>query len=269
MPSEEEEPKMSDINIWLDGALQYFSQKILHMSKHQALSIASAQKCHLFSLASMNRNIDKDWVKKIKQEILEMKRKEFLTEIVVCIIIDDIKSCIREKDARVNFQAMIIDGQHRVEAMKELCLEDPNFDYEFFLKVIICDNEKHMFEQFKNINNRREITESQNDQPLARLKFVQAFENCTVNCNSRNCIRKTKEHVVLREDEVTEALGKLAIHEIEKAIKDMAKKYKVKFDNSKDISKTSVVYKTIQATKLYQLMDWEKGDWIKEMLRVG
>ena len=249
------------------NALKVIGQSVLDCSsKKQAMCLSSARKCDKYSLSSINRNVDMKWVNEIKTNILQMKKDDIKTTISICIDLNDVRACFEDKEAEEDFKAMIIDGQHRVEAMKQLCREDRDFDYSFYLIVYICENSNEMQDLFINLNKHLPITQINIKEKDTRKRFVDAFSRCTINCDDRRCIQRTKNHPILRNMNVMTKLYTMSVSEIEEAIYSIAKKYKEEFKNSQKLKPTSVVYRTIKTTKTYQLVDWEEGNWIKQML---
>lgn len=251
-------------------ALRYISgsEKPLHSTASQAMCLSSAKYCELYDLSSINRNVDMVWVKEIKKSIIQMEKDKIMTTISVCIDLIDIYSSFEDLDAARHFKAMIIDGQHRVEAMKQLCREDPTFNYQFFLNVYICNDSNHMQELFLNLNKHLPVSQVNIDEKDTRKRFVDAFSRCTINCNDRRCVQRTKNHPILRDQNVMTKLSTMTVAQIEEAIYAIAKQYEEEFKNTQKLKPTSMVYKTIKVTKMYQLVDWEEGNWIKRMLSV-
>lgn len=251
----------------LNIALGLLSEKTYDVSNKQALCLSSLEYINRFTLGSINRDINTEWVKEMKRSIIEMASVGRRTTVTVCIDVRDIQIALTDQEAGNEFKAVIIDSQHRWTAMQELKKENPLMEYKFWLIVYVVHNEDDMKQLFLDLDKRLEITTSDKEQISVRKRFVNAFSDLTEEHEKRRCVQRTKNLPVLRDQEVMRALSRLTTAEIKTKIQNIAEKYKREFESA-DLPKTSVLYQVINGTKLYQLIHWQSGSWVKEMLGI-
>jgi hypothetical protein len=100
-----------------------------------------------------------------------------------------------------------------------------------------------------------------------RMRFIKAFKELTAGQETRRCVTGTLNHPVLRDPKITEILRKLPKEAIKSMIAKTAYEYKDKFEQSR--LKKSALLDVIEKTKLYQMIEWQSGMWIREMLGTG
>lgn len=251
----------------LNIALGLLSEKTYDVSNKQALCLSSMEYIDRFALGSINRDINAEWVKEMKRSIIEMASVGRRTTVTVCIDVRDIQIALTDQEAGSEFKAVIVDSQHRWSAMKELKRENPLMEYRFWLVVYVVHNEDDMKQLFLDLDKRLDITPSDKEQIAIRKRFVNAFSELTDEHEKRRCVQRTKNLPILRDQEVMRALARLTTSDIKTRIQTVAEKYKREFETA-DLPKTSVLYQVINDTKLYQLIHWQSGSWVKEMLGI-
>lgn len=254
---------MNLINQTLDQALGYISEKVLDVNSKQALCLSNLNFLDRMTLGSINRNINPSWVSEMKKSILDMQQIQRRTTITVCIDIRDIEIALTEGGE--DFKVVIIDAQHRWLAMKEIKQENPDFEYQFWLVVYIVNSEEETKKLLFDLDRRLDITPNDKQQIQIRQRFIDAFSLLTRNHEKRRCIQRSKNLPILRDPDIMRVLHKMNLEEIKEKIKECALHYKQEFIEA-DLPKHSALYLTINDTKLYQLIHWQSGSWIKKML---
>lgn len=251
----------------LDFALTFLSEKVLDISNKQALCICDFSHLDRFTLGSINRNVKPEWVKEMKKSIQEMHAIGRRTTVTVAIDLRDIKIALEDSEAAQDFKAVIIDSQHRWMAMKELRQQHPGMDYKFWLVVYIIESEEDMKTLLFDLDRRLDITPDDKMQIEIRKRFVEAFSKITEGHEKRRCVQRTKNHPILRDADVMRALARLSVDEMISKMKDCAKLYKREYEDA-GLPRSSVIHSTVEATKLYQMIQWQSGAWIKKMLGI-
>ena len=199
------------------------------MNHKQALCLSNLDYLDKFTLGSINRNINIKWVKEMKTSLIEMHAIERRTTIMVCIDIRDIQIALTDLEAAKEFKALICDGQNRVTALKELKKENPDMQYKFWLVVYIIQSEDEMKKLLFDLDKRLDITPSDKKQIEIRQNFINAFSKLTQNFDKKRCVQRTKNHAILRNEDIIRALSKFNEDQIYEKIKECALLYKKDF----------------------------------------
>ena len=257
----------------LNAGLEYLG-KVLHVTPGQAMILTDNTQIHKFDNTAMNRNIDLKWVKIMKSEIKDMYAKGQLMTATVMLDTDDIiaykLACDEVPD---DFKCKIVDAQHRLEAMRQLRVEEPNTVYQFYATVYIVSSIEEERELFEKINKRKEMTQEDMDNVRTRERFLEAWNQLTVNNRTRQCVKYIAKSKKLRDLGVMDALSFMSTNKIKDNIRKIAETYKPEFErHSAHTEKfaNSAVFKTIQSTKLYQLVNYASSkqtadEWIMSL----
>lgn len=258
---------MDSISSTLDQALAYLCEKTLDVNNKQAICLSGFAHLDRFTLGSINRDVKPTWVKEMKKSILDMHAIGRRTTVTVAIDLRDIKIALEDPEAAQDFKAVIVDSQHRWMAMKELREQHPGMDYKFWLIVYITESEEEMKALLLDLDRRLDITPDDKAQIEIRKRFVEAFSKLTEGHEKRRCVQRTKNHPILRDADVMRALSRMTREDMESKLRDCAKLYKREYEDAR-LAKSSALYATVEGTKLYQMIQWQSGAWIKKMLNV-
>jgi hypothetical protein len=240
---------------------------VYDVNPKQALCLSNMDYLEKFTLGSINRDINIKWVQEIKKNLLHMHAINRRTTITLCIDVRDIQIALTDPEAAKDFKAVICDGQHRVNTLKELKKENPEMKYEFWLVVYVIESEDEMKKLLFDLDKRLDITPSDKKQIEIRKTFITAFTKLTEGHDKRRCVQRTKNHAILRNEEVIRALSHLTEEHMRVKIIECSEYYKKDYEDA-GIAKISPIYIVIEATKLYQLVNWQSGAWIKKMLEL-
>ena len=253
---------------YFDEAAKYLGKSILDIGQHtrQALILSDGSNISKFTLGSVNRNINPEWKKEIKQVMKELYDKKERTTLIACIDVRYIKAAMEDPEAASEFKAIILDGQHRLVSLRDLIEEDQKYkSYEFWVVIYIIQNDEEMLQLLKDMDKRIAFNEQDVSTVDIRMKFIKAFKELCQGQESRRCVTGTINHPILRDINVLNEIKKYSHEELKTKIKSIAKSYKPRFDLSK-LSK-SALSDTIKATHLYQLIDWQSGLWVRELFQ--
>jgi hypothetical protein len=251
---------------YFDEAAKYLGKSVLDLGHHtrQALILSDGNHISKFTLGSINRNINSEWKKEIKKVMTELYDKKERTTLIACIDVRYINAAIEDPDAASDFKAIILDGQHRLVSLRDLIAEDPKYKtYEFWVVLYIIQNDDEMLQLLKDMDKRIMFDQQDVSTIDIRMKFIKVFKELCQGQESRRCVTGTINHPILRDINILNEIKKYRSEELKTKIKNLAKTYKPKFELAK-LSKCAL-YDTIQATNLYQLIDWQSGLWIREL----
>lgn len=254
---------------------------ILHMDGGQAIVLSNNSLVdRMYDITNVNRDIDDAWVQEMKKEIKYMRERGQRMTATVGIDMRDIKNIIEvnsgastedEKTALDTFRVKVYDSQHRLKALSELFREDPKTLYDFYVVVYIVDTNEDEKALLEKLNKRREFTKKDRTVVDARKAFMDVWDEVTGHENqTRLCVRTVRTSKRIRNQEITNALSKMARKDMKEKLYAIAKLYHKEFlqecENSKFVN--SAVYKVIAETKLYQLvMYYKKKDdsWLEQI----
>lgn len=251
---------------YFDEAASYLAKQILdpgHRNR-QALILSDGKHLHKFGLGSVNRNINSAWKEHMKTVMRDLFEKKERTTCIACIDARHVKSAMEDSEAAAEFKAIILDSQHRLTALKELIEEDDKYkSYEFWVILYIVQSDEEMHKLLQDIDQRKPFDEDDEIVVNVRMRFIKAFKELTPGQETRRCVTGTLNHNVLRDPEIMEKLKLYGREDLKKLILKSAEAYKAKFEAAK-LGKSALL-DTILTTKLYQLIDWQSGAWIREM----
>ena len=255
---------------YFDEAAKYLGRSIIDPGDktRQALVLTDASFLDRYTLGSVNRNVNVQWVSEIKEEMRQLHERKERTVCTACIDVRHIKGALEDPEAARDFKAVLLDGQHRFSALSELCREDEKYKaYSFWVVLYIVQSDEEMEQLLRDMDKRIVFTEDDVVTIDVRMRFIKAFKELTAGQETRRCITGTINHPVLRDPKITEALRRLPKDAIISLIQKSAAEYKEKFEQSR--LKKSALLDVIEKTKLYQLIEWQSGFWIREMLATG
>lgn len=253
----------------LDMAASIIGKQVLDVQPgtRQILVKSDTSYLNRLTLGSLNRDINPQWVEEMKSVMLKKIQAQERIQITACIDVRDIKISISDPEAGYDFKAVIVDGQHRTTALKELVQQYPNIFYEFRIEVFVIASEEEYIALLKELNTNYIFSKSDLGTVDARKRFIEVFNNLTKGHEHRRCVQRTKNHDVLRDKMVMSQLSKLSSYELEKKMLLCAATYKNEWEvNATPKMLKSALGQTIHSTGLYQLIHWETGKWIKSMI---
>lgn len=251
-----------------DEAAKYLGRQIIDAGDNtrQALILSDASYISRFTLGSVNRNINPAWKDEMKKTIKQLHERKERYTAVACIDVRHVQGAIEDPDAAHDFKAIILDGQHRMEALKELCLEDPAYrTYSFWMILYLVQSDDEMHQLLIDLDKRQAFSEEDTTAVTLRLRFIQAFKELTEGQETRRCVTGTLNHPVLRDSDILSQLKKHTKQSLKSLMLKCASEHKKSYEQSCLPSKGALA-QTIQITKLYQLVNWQSGLWIREML---
>jgi hypothetical protein len=220
-----------------------------------------------FDVDPANRSVNDEWVREMKKEIVALHAKNEMMTLTAAIDKRTIAAFIHAKDNDEDlgmFKAILLDGQHRWTALKQLRDEKPKVEFKFFLIVYIVESDDEIRQRLLQLNKRREFTTSDAAEVDGRLKFLKAWNQSTLGSENRVCVRRIRNHELLRNASIVKCLMKMSESEIHKKLYEIASSYEGRYKASSDRFKKSVAGQIIRSTGLYQLVN-EDGQWLEEI----
>lgn len=251
----------------IDEVARLFGKAIVDSAGNtrQVLLLSDMTYLGRLGLGALNRDVNQAWVKEIKQVLLNKIMAHERIQLVACIDIRHIQAVLDGDAQPDTLTAIVVDGQHRLFALREIAKEHPGIVYDFRLELYVIRCEAEFEALLHGENNRCAFTETDHSVLAGRKRFVQVFSRLTAGCENRRCVQRTKNQDVLRSDQkVAAALANMSVYEIECAIKTCAAQYKSEWERvaTPQVVK-SAVGATIARTGMYQLLDWETGRWMQ------
>lgn len=232
----------------------------------QAMLLSDQSYLHRFALGSVNRDVNMKWVQKLKIEMSHLIMARERTTLTACIDLREVQRAVEEQTGATDFQATLLDGQHRFMALKELYEENPTCKYDFWVQVYIVSSENEMMRLIEDFDKRLIISAKDKKVMEDRRLFSEAFSSLVPKGHHhRRCVTGTINHKVLREEAIMNVIQKgLTKEKLMELMQGSAKEYKQVYEMNPP-KPNSVLAKVIEDTKLYQLVAWESGEWIRKM----
>lgn len=254
----------------LNEAAKLLGKKLLDSvpEGRQALLLSDQSYLYRLALGSVNRDVNTKWVAKLKNEMSHLIMARERTCISVCIDVRNVMRVVEEQSGTNDFHAIILDGQHRVSAMKELLQSHPTSKFEFWLQVYIVSSEIEMHQLIEDLDRKLPISAKDKKTIEDRRGFSEALlELIPKTHHHRRCVTGTLNHKVLRNPEIVEALKDMTKDQLMLRMRMVADMYKGIYQKSPPKT-NSVMAKVVEDTKLYQMIEWETAEWIYKTLQV-
>ena len=172
----------------LNHAASILGTKIISSKDHQCLIESNSTFMKFFERHPMNRHVDMDWVKELKSEMMKMIMAKECTMIDLAVSKIDIETAVKDADPTKDqggFKAIILDGQHRMEALKQIANEIPANTFDIWLRVFIVDNDEDVINRIEILNKRRGFNQSDIDKQATNKNFLAAVEKKIGTANLR------------------------------------------------------------------------------------
>jgi hypothetical protein len=248
-------------------AASWLGTKMLSGNPNQVLIESNQSFLNRFAIHELNRNVDDNWVAQMKIEILKTKMAEECMTLTLAIDKRSIATALNEPDyneEQGGFKAIILDGQHRFIAMKQLVQEMPSIKFNMWLIVYIVSSDAEIVSRLETLNKRRAFTKTDSDKVATLQRFLEAFQSIHhVENQTRRCIVKVRKSAILKSEKFTQKHKSTTVADFVDVLNKIAAKYKSSWEE-RGLPKNSVLYNVVHDTKLYQLCD-EECNWLYEV----
>lgn len=233
----------------------------------QCLLLTDQSYLHRLALGSVNRDVNQKWVAKLKTEMSRLVMARERTVITACIDLREVQRAIEEQNGGADFKAIVLDGQHRVTCLMELLASHPTMKYEFWLQLYIVSSEMEMMQLIEDFDKRLVISAKDKKTMQDRQLFTETFlQMVPKEHHHRRCVTGVLSHKTLRDEKVVEALqGMSDVGMLKTRFHAVAQSYR-RIAEENPPKSTSVMAKVLEDTKLYFLMEYDKPDWIYEVV---
>ena len=254
----------------LTYAANWLGTKMLCVSPNQVLVESDNTFIPRFSVHELNRNVDMNWVSHMKVEVLKtILSKECMT---LTLAIDErmIATALAEpeNEDQGGFKAIILDGQHRYEAMRQIIKEMPTIQFNIWLVVYVVRNDAEILSRLETLNRRRNFSESDNDKIAVTQRFLEAFDHYTnrhgATISTRRCVVKVRKSHILKSPKFVALHRMTTTDQFIDRLAQISTKYKCAWEDYADKVPTSVLHDVVAKTQLHQLVD-EHAAWLTEL----
>lgn len=215
-----------------------------------------------------NRNIDQDWVDKLKIPMMKLASdNESIGMLHISIVKKDVEIAKKGEDGNFSFKSIVNDGQHRFYALKQIRDQIPDFNFNVYVMVYIVDNDQEIIQRINSINTRREFDNTDNKDLLVRALFKESLDEILGNRTKHRFVYKIYNNNILRDKQWTKKLWNHDKEWFKNRLITISKNYKLSYNQKIDDTpkfKTSVCGQTIQETGLYQLID-DHNIWLQSI----
>jgi hypothetical protein len=216
-----------------------------------------------------NRLVDTDWVQELEKDMYAMITDGDVCEIEVAVILSDIQSYLADQDRGEDFKAVIVDGQHRVEAFKNIMKKHPNLRFPIWFKVYLVNTDDDIDKLIEKINNRRSFNQMDYAKKKVNATFIKAITQLVGEKNmNRRYILKVKRCKLLNDLKFVEKYKMATENDFIGVLNALSEQYKAACLNAVTLDQKyskSAVFQLIIASKQYQFMA-EPEEWITKMM---
>lgn len=258
-----------DISSALNYAASILGTKIISYKDHQCLIESNNTYIRFFERHPMNRHVDMDWVKELKSEMLSMLLAKECTMIDLAVNINDIETAIRDPDytkEQGGFKAIILDGQHRIEALKQIVQENKDISFDIWLRVFIVNRDEDIIKRIDTLNKRRGFNQSDIDKQGTVQNFLLAIQQIIGSSNlKRQYYIKIKNSKILNDKNWINKNKLNTTQDFIKKINNISLKYINQYECKIEDEKfnRSIINQTIKDTNMYQFIEIDPNEWIK------
>ena len=253
---------------------QYDYKKLVEKLGGEYLSLNNSQ----ILVLSTNKYINKFYRHPINRTVKESHVKDMENAVQQNIIANEVMTLTIAFDSRtakdqlyentgdddLGVSAIILDGQHRFEAMKRINRYN-KIPYKVLLMIYIVNSDEDIFRRIQDINFRLPFDQNEIDKSETKTAFVKALEDIVTPVNTKKrCIQNILNSIIITDDNfISKHKGKNK-QDFISAIKKVAVDYKEKWNKQKKRMEQSVAGKIIQQCGLYQLVD-NTCEWLNEI----
>lgn len=255
----------------LSAALQYVTTRVLDVADGgtQALGASDFSKLDAMKLGSMNRNVDPAWVADlVKTMFNELHAKRERTMLTLCIDLTQVQAALEDDEARAGFRAVILDGQHRWTAMRDIRDAYPGTNIPFWVTVHLVRSDAEQQEIIAKLDRRSRITDVDRAVMESRRRFKDALMCAVGTANLRkHCFIEAADHAVLREPRVCAALARVATSgdAVRAMIDGCSAAYEGRWADCVKGALKGSQRSIVKATKLYFFMA-DPREWVPHMV---
>lgn len=235
---------------------------LVYASGHQAFVVSHTSQLDKLRVHAINRPIHAAWVRVMKEEIKKTASMHEMMTLCVAVDVGDVHRhlhCDPDEEPEP-FYAWILDGQHRLQAMKELRDECPILEYRFMLVVYVTQSDEHFRYRLNALNKRREFDAGDVGRVDARTRFMYALARLVGEHMNRQCVARFRAKVTegLRDEAVLRKLSAMSEEDICAWLKRVGERFRaISWDahvaaHPKD--RANAFGKTVAATGLYQMI---------------
>jgi len=250
-------------------AATWLGTGILSTNPNQVLLESNESFIDKFAIHALNRNVDMNWVSEMKVQLLKTVMAQETMTLTLAIDKRMVLQAIEEpepNDAQGGggFKAIILDGQHRWEAMKQVKEEMPNIHFKIWLIVYIVENDIEIVQRLETLNKRRMFSRADDEKVAVMKRFLHGFGAVhTQEYQSRRCIGKIRKSPVLRSEQFIKRHRTTTAEQFTEKIKEIANAYQEIWEAARNHTNPTLNL-TIQNTGLYQLID-TSCSWLEKI----
>jgi folylpolyglutamate synthase/dihydropteroate synthase len=262
----------------VEFAARWLGKSMLSMNPTQVLLESDDSYIDKFAIHELNRNVDMAWVSQMKIEMLKTIMVQECMTLTLAIDVRLIATAMEQGEGdgesegvmeegkeEGGFKGIILDGQHRWEAMKQLKQELPNAKFKIWLIVYIVNNDQEILQRLDTLNKRRHFSQADNDKVAVTKRFLEAFSRKhTCTYQSKRCIVNVRRSSILKSLEFIKKHKQTSVVEFEDKLNAVAEKYKDAWLEARRTSKKCTMNTVIYRTHMYQLIDIT-CQWLHEL----
>ena len=252
----------------------------INPNETEAILVSNTSFLDKYTVGAINRDVNMPWVNKLCSDAFpRMIRDGTFTEVVACINRSDIFNVYENELNETEFKAMVVDGQHRMEAMRKLVQNGTITaarPFEFIVRLLIIENEKDLAQRLLDLNNRLNFSLQDEKVVETRVDFINCFIQFITNrfgypVTRRHVVQNVQRSDILREPEVLKKITacnttSILYQKFERLMLDAEykKQYLTRVATGQ-ISHNHAIAKVINETKMFFLAD-TTCRWIYKLL---
>jgi len=248
-------------------ALEYVTSRTLDATANVALGVSGFAYLDRMRVAEMNRNVSDAWATSLMAELEDMGQRQERTIITLSIDLREVATAMTDAEVAANFKATILDGQHRVAAMRKLRERFPAADLPFWVVVYLARDDADQQRIILNLNKRAPMSAADRDVMQVKQRFIAALREAVGVHDRRHPVKAVLEALpdLLADAAVLGALRGVETATLVERLQRCALDYQPLYDDTLKRTLSGATQALVRETRLFFFMR-PAAEWVRHML---
>ena len=255
------------MEVLVQKALEYVVSRTLDCTANVAMGVSGFAYLDRLRVAELNRNVSEAWVGALTTEMADIAQRQERTVITLSIDLQEVAAAQVDAEVAANFKATILDGQHRVAAMRRLRERQPDADIPFWVVVYLARDDADQQRIIRNLNKRSPMSASDRDVMEAKRRFVSALREVVGLHDRRHPVKAVLEALpgLLADPAVLTALRGLETPALVTMLERCASDYRPLYEGTLKRTLSSATQTLVRETNMHFFVR-PAAEWVRHML---
>lgn len=255
------------VEVLVQKALEYVTSRTLDATSKVAMGVSGIAYIDRMRVAELNRNVSDAWATSLVTEMADMATRQERTVITLCIDLREVAAAQTDAEVAANFKATILDGQHRVAAMRKLRESYPDVDLPFWVVVYLARDDADQQRIIHNLNKRAPMSTADRDVMVVKRRFIAALREAVGSHDRRHPVKAVMEALpeLLADATVMGALRGLETAAIVAMLEKCADDYRPLYEETLKRTLSSATQTLVRETRMYFFVR-PAAEWVRHML---